>query len=395
MAGLNLKEVQIVKAFLAQTTLNDQQILAHFTHPARSINHRLIGQIRKGSRYADATVASADELAQFRTEWPLSNPAFASAQPDERLLRAKVTMIAAVRAFNSAGSDFRTEHFVVTAIIAWTYLIHYMLEIVGVDVRFRHPDTGAVLLTKHGQEKFWDLSRCLAHAPCPVDPGTKANLELLVEVRNEVEHRNSGSVDEALSPYFQACCINFERCITGILGKQHSLERTLRLALQFARFSDDQFRQLSAVSDLPDYLKRITSDFAQTRGEAMFNDPHFRMKVYYQAKSANHPGTADEIVSFIKEDIADASKVSRVLIREVEKGKHKPSAIVEQLREAGYPLFGMTHHTNLWKQLDAKNAKYRFGTNMSDGQWYWYDSWLERVKSHCIENAERYGFDAG
>ena len=33
-------------------------------------------------------------------------------------------MIAAVHIFNSAGLTFRAELFIVTAIIAWTYLLH-------------------------------------------------------------------------------------------------------------------------------------------------------------------------------------------------------------------------------------------------------------------------------
>jgi hypothetical protein len=42
-------EVAIVKAMLAKQDRTDQDILAYFTRPTRSVNHRLIGQIRKGT----------------------------------------------------------------------------------------------------------------------------------------------------------------------------------------------------------------------------------------------------------------------------------------------------------------------------------------------------------
>jgi hypothetical protein len=44
-------EIALVKAMLDQGGSNDQDILAYFTRPTRSINHRLIGQIRKGTRH--------------------------------------------------------------------------------------------------------------------------------------------------------------------------------------------------------------------------------------------------------------------------------------------------------------------------------------------------------
>ena len=41
-------EVAMVKAMLATRGHNDQDILAYFTRPNRSINHRVIAEIRKG-----------------------------------------------------------------------------------------------------------------------------------------------------------------------------------------------------------------------------------------------------------------------------------------------------------------------------------------------------------
>ena len=44
-------EVALVKAMLARGGYNDQDILAYFTRPTRSVNHRLIGEIRVGAKH--------------------------------------------------------------------------------------------------------------------------------------------------------------------------------------------------------------------------------------------------------------------------------------------------------------------------------------------------------
>lgn len=59
-------EISIVKAMLAKHDRTDQDILAYFTRPTRSINHRLIGQIRKGTAHKAITPASEEDLAELK-----------------------------------------------------------------------------------------------------------------------------------------------------------------------------------------------------------------------------------------------------------------------------------------------------------------------------------------
>lgn len=44
-------EVGPIKAILARGGYDDQEILAHFTRPTRTLNHRLIGEVRQEARY--------------------------------------------------------------------------------------------------------------------------------------------------------------------------------------------------------------------------------------------------------------------------------------------------------------------------------------------------------
>lgn len=180
-------EVSIIKTMLAKRDRTDQDILAYFTRPTRSINHRLIGQIRKGTKYRDTVPAIPEKLADFLATWPDIDPQTGlSLRGDELLIKAREAMIAAVHTFNGAGLHFRAELFIVTATIAWTYLHHAHFKRLGVDYRHHKTVEGVkqVALTDSGAEKFWELSYCVKHAKSPLTKGMKDNLEFLIELRN-------------------------------------------------------------------------------------------------------------------------------------------------------------------------------------------------------------------
>lgn len=74
-------EVAIVKAMLARKSEfgNEQDILAWFTRPSRSVNHRLIGEIRKDEKHKAVRAATAEELEAFISAWPDHDPETGSA----------------------------------------------------------------------------------------------------------------------------------------------------------------------------------------------------------------------------------------------------------------------------------------------------------------------------
>jgi hypothetical protein len=83
--------------------------------------------------------------------------------------KAREAMIAAVHTFNSGGLTFRAELFIVTAIIAWTYLLHAWFKREGIDYRHTKKDGGqkVVAKTSSGADQYWELSQCLKYARCP------------------------------------------------------------------------------------------------------------------------------------------------------------------------------------------------------------------------------------
>ena len=77
----------------------------------------------------------------FLKAWPNINERTGlQRHEDELLVKAREAMIAAVHIFNSAGLHFRAELFIVTSIIAWTYLLHAYYKREGIDYRYKQND---------------------------------------------------------------------------------------------------------------------------------------------------------------------------------------------------------------------------------------------------------------
>lgn len=384
-------EIALVKSMLLRGGYSDQEILAYFTRPLRSVNHRVIAEIRTESKHKALKAASPQELDDFLVTWPDIDPATGlSVRGDELLIKAREAMIAAVHTFNGAGLTFRTELFIVSSVIGWTYLMHAFYKRQGIDYRYKDAG-GAIKKTKHGEDCYWELGMCLRHARCPIPGGAVKNLEFLLEIRHEIEHRMTNRIDDAVSAKLQACCINFNEAIKKLFGGQYGLERRLPIALQFVTFGSDQRSVLKKASDLPAHIQTTMEEFHEGLGDEQLADPAFAYRVAFVPKTANRPSGADLAIEFVKPGSEEAQEINRVLLKEVDKRRYPSTKIIELAQADGFPNFTQNKHTKLWKQLDAKNAANNFG-RVGDypGTWVWNDAWLQRVRAHCQENGDGY-----
>lgn len=386
-------EIALIKAMVADGRWsNDQDILAYFTRPTRSINHRAIGEIRTGKKHATTKAATAEELDSFAASWPeVDSETGLSIRGDELLIKAREAMIAAVHTFNSAGLTFRTELFIVTAIIAWTYLLHAWFKREGIDYRHTKNQNGekVVIKTPSGEEKYWELSQCLKHARCPIEQGAKDNLAFLSELRHEIEHRSTNRIDDAVSAKLQACCINFNDVIKRLFGAQYALERRLPIALQFVTFSPDQRAILKKVGELPRHIETMMDEFERELTPEQQADPRFAYRLFMVHKTANRAPGADLAVELVPAGSKIAEKF-HLALKEVEKRKYLPSEIVLIMRAEGWNRFTMDIHTQLWKRLAAKDLAKGYGTVAVGKQWCWYETWLNRVREECQKRPEQY-----
>jgi hypothetical protein len=368
-------EVALAKAMLAKKFV-PQDIQAYFSRPTRSINHARILEIRDETKHKNVKAASEEELDDFLEAWPHIDPKTGlHLLGDELLIKAREAMIAAVHTFNSAGLYFRAELFIVTSVIAWTYLLHAYYRREGIDYRYKR--SGAIEKTPSGAEKYWELGQCLAHGKCPVPKGVINNLKFLIEIRHEIEHRSTNRIDDALSAKLQACCINFNETIEALFGKEFALEKRLPIALQFVTFDGAQRASLIGA-ELPGHIATAMDSFHNGLTEEEQKDSQFRYRVAFVPRLSGKASNSDIAIEFIKPGSVEAEAVERVLLKEVERQKYLPSEIVAKAKAAGHPKLTMHDHTLLAKELDARNLGKGYGVQVAK-TWYWYENWLQKV----------------
>jgi hypothetical protein len=311
----------------------------------------------------------------------------------ELVTKAREAALAAVQIFNNPIIHFKSELFIVTMNIAWTYLLHayyrqnkidyHYYEMAGTRRRYEK--------TKHGARKTWVLETCLRKAHCPLDNDTKNNLFFLLMMRHEIEHQMTTRIDDTLSAKFQACCINFNAALKQLFGEELAIDRYLTFSLQFASIDPDQVQQLKAVDGLPSHVLSSINSFEENLTEEQYNSQKFAYRVVLVPKTVNHIGQADKVIEFVKadSDIAKGLIAEIALIKETEKPKYLPSRIVDKMQAEGYKKFRLHDHTELWQSKAARTSNPPFGVQLGN-TWYWYDNWLKEVKKHCEESGGKY-----
>lgn len=309
---------------------------------------------------------------------------------NELLKKSREAALAAVQVFNNPAITFKSEIYVVLMVIAWTYLLHAHYRKRGLEYR-HHTLVGKRKRfdrTSKGAQKFWELDRCLSEKTSPVDKNAANNLRFLIGLRNEIEHQMTSRLDEHLSARFQACCLNYNDLIKKLFGAAQGIDKHLSFSLQFSSISREQVDALSEASGLPAHIRAFINAFDASLTDEEFNDPRFAYRVLFVPKTANRKGQADQVIEFIKADSDLAKDVNKhyAVIKETERPKHLPKQVVEAMQSSGCPKFTMHDHTQLWKQADAKNPAKGLGVLVVK-TWYWYDTWVDQVRAHCIANA--------
>lgn len=302
-------------------------------------------------------------------------------------------MLCAVQIFNNPHFQFKSESFIVLSNIAWMYLLHAYYRDNDIEHRY-FKQTGQRRKfdrTKKGAYKYWELERCLDEDRCPIDNIAKANLKFLIGLRHEIEHQMTTKIDEYLSARFQACCLNYNSYIKELFGENHGIDQHLSFSLQFSTIKDEHATQLRQFTDLPQNIAAYINDFDDLLSDEDYNNIKYSYRVLYVPKAANRKGQADKVIEFIPANSPEAEGLNKeyVLVKERERKKYLPKKIVELMKKKGYTKFTMPKHTDLWKNLEAKDPEKKFGVEV-EGAWYWYDNWVSEVEKHCKNSGDRY-----
>ena len=310
---------------------------------------------------------------------------------NELVKKSREAMLTAVQIYNNPQIDFKSELFIVTAVIAWTYLLHAYYRKHKIDYRqiSRLPGRKKYAITPRGAVRLWSLEECLGAKNSPVEAIVKQNLLFLIGIRHEIEHQGTSQIDDQMSAKFMSAALNFNAAIKTHFGQVHSLEREQAFSIQFSTFDEDTAKELLLQSDLPANIRTFITDFERGMSEEDYNDPRFSFRVAFIRKLANGKASADRLVEFVPAGTT-ANEMNRVYVKETEKTKYRPKQIVDMMKAEGYKGFTMHQHTELWQALCAKQPDGKFGTMVAETTWLWYPTWINEVRKHCEENAALY-----
>lgn len=311
----------------------------------------------------------------------------------ELLQKSKEAMLTAVQIFNNPNVQFKSESFIVLVNIAWTYLLHAYYRERKVEYRYfeQKGKRRKFDVTKNGAYKYWELERCLNEDNSPVDKVAASNLRFLIGLRHEIEHQMTTRIDDLLSARFQACCLNYNQYLKKLFPNVEGIEKYLSFSLQFSSLSEEQIDQLVEYKGLPRNISTYIQNFDDNLSDEEFNNSKFSYRVLFVPKTVNRKGQADRVIEFVPADSEIAKGINKeyVVIKEKEKPKYSATDIRRKMHEEGFNKFGPHQHTLLWKANNAKDPSKGYGVLVVK-TWYWYDSWLNLVRTHCEQNKAQY-----
>jgi hypothetical protein len=196
-------------------------------------------------------------------------------------------------------------------------------------------------------------------------------------------------IDDQLSAKFQAAALNFNTAIKKLFDSRYSLDTEQAFSIRFSAIAEETAKELLVQQDLPQHIQSYIVQFENGMSQEEYNDPRFSYRVAFVRKTTNSKAAADKVVQFIPADSTAGAEANKVFLRETEKLKYRPGSIVKLMKAESFTKFNMQHHTDLWKEKDAKNPKKQLGVQV-EGSWYWYEPWVEEVRKHCQENEAIY-----
>jgi hypothetical protein len=297
--------------------------------------------------------------------------------------KSREAMLSAVQVYNNPVMSFKTEAFIVLAIIAWTYMLQAHFRSKRIDYRYfsKKGSRKKYVRNPDGSIRYWDLTECLSKDTCPLDADTKNNLRFLIGLRHQVEHKKAVGLDSYLSARYQACALNFNHYLKQLHGDRFGLDNSLALSLQFAELDHAQSKIIKDKEKLiPEGIISYVAAFDNRLSNAEIESERFAYRLLFTRVVAKRKGQADRVIEFIdpKSEMAKGIAEEYWVKEETEKPKLSATEVIQKVKAAGFKEFGMHQHTQFWKGHDGKNPDKGFGTTVVK-TWYWYRNWVAFV----------------
>lgn len=226
------------------------------------------------------------------------------------LLDSRKEAITAIELHNGPRSARPLAGFLVHMHIAWTYLLHARFKRDGIDHHYRDPIFGRYM--KVGNErKAWDLSRSIQERwPDRNDP-VRANLELLSDLRNRVEHRHESGLTVEAFGFTQAAIINYEEELVSTFGSKYSIAADVHTPISLSPISSAGVAAMArAQADLPAKLRELFIDYRAGLDPEIADHRAFEFRIEMIQKRAPK-SKADLAVTYRRiEDLNDEERIA-------------------------------------------------------------------------------------
>jgi hypothetical protein len=300
----------------------------------------------------------------------------------ELIEKSREAALSAVQIYNNPTTTFKTESFIVLFIIGWVYLLHAHYRKKKIDYRYYQIKNVRKRYDRvDGFYKYWDLSKCISVAECPLDVHTVNNLKFLIGLRNQIEHKKAVGLDSYFSARYQACALNYNYYLKTLHGNKYGLDKKLALSLQFAELNYDQSQVLRDKENLiPKHIRTYIADFDNNLTEEEIKHERFAYRLLFTKVTAKRKGQADRVIEFLSPDDPLAKNIEKEywIKEDREKPKFSPSQVIKEIQSRGFANFKMYQHTLFWKKYDGKNPSKGFGSKVVK-TWYWYQNWIDFV----------------
>lgn len=213
------------------------------------------------------------------------------------LEKSKQAMISAVAIYNNPSITFKSELFIVNSEIAWTYLFHSYYAKNNVNYYYRKKqNNGRFKYDKiDGRKKEWELTQCAKANESPLDEATKKNLELLIKIRNSIEHSGYEMNDDLISAKIQACSLNYNYYIKKLFGNKYGLDKILNMSIQFSALNPDQ-RKMLIGKKANDNVVRIISEYEKGLSTNLLESQRYSYRVLFVETTAKRENQADKVI---------------------------------------------------------------------------------------------------
>ena len=195
------------------------------------------------------------------------------------------------------------------------------------------------------------------------------NINLLINLRNRIEHRFIPTLDLSISGYCQASLLNFEGVLIKEFGSYFALgQNNLALALQLTEYSSHQQDALRKIqSDYFDDIKEYIKKFRDELPDNILTSNDFCFRAFLIPIIGNHAKSSDVAIEFVKfdpdnpEEMEQYEKqiafIKQKQVQVADQGKLKPSDVVKLVQEQTGLDFRIHHHTNAWKLYSVRSSK--------------------------------------